>query len=798
MAFWSKKRISSEEPYIGRKEYFSCLDNHAKSDSPPLVISGEAGAGKSALATHWLAHYKMTHPNDFVFSHFIGGTPRDADYANILYRLVDEIKKRYGLTDEFPPTVEKLREAFPNWLAAAAARERLIIVIDGIDQLEDIENAPDLKWLPESIPPDARLVVASGPGKSLDILEKRGWQGLKIEPLSQAETSKLVADQSEYLQVKLNKKQRNRIASADQCANPLFVHTLLGQLWMFEEQKRLDEGIDYLIAAKNLDDIFERILKYLEENYEKERPGLIGQTLALLWGAGIGLLEDEIIDILGVPADLWKPAYLALAELLVSRSGRLNFFHEYFRGVAQNRYLSTKKTRKQVHMHLAKYFGGKEIGPLKIDELPWQYAKAGEWRRLTILLVNEAFFTAAWSTDAFDVKRMWDRIEINSDYSLVDAYKEVIASPATFDGDYVRALASLLNDADRLEEAQLLKNGLQANLADKATTLKAQGRQDEAMDLWKEAEQVCRESENKEGLQRALGNQALILKAWGNFDEAIALLTEAEQVCRELGNMQALAAVLGNHAIIMQLSGKPDEAMKLHKEEERICRESENKDGLRRSLGNQALIYKAWGKPAEALPLYEERGRVCRELGNKQGLMGALGSQALILQDMGKLDEAMKLYKAAGRVSVELNNKDGISIALGNQAIILKEQGKLDKAMELHKQEERICREIGNDEGLQNSLGNQALIVQEQGQLDEAMELLKDQERICRQTGNNNALAYSLINQASLLANKIGLAADALPLANEAYDLAVDVGQPKLAAQIKAIREKIKKKAARR
>jgi len=112
--------------------------------------------------------------------------------------------------------------------------------------------------------------------------------------------------------------------------------------------------------------------------------------------------------------------------------------------------------------------------------------------------------------------------------------------------------------------------------------------------------------------------------------------------------------------------------------------------------------------------------------------------------------------------------------------------------MRLHKEEERICRELGNKDGLQRTLGNQANIFYTRGELDEAMRLNKEQERICRELGNKEGLAISLINQASLLSNKLGRHKEALPLAEEAHNLAMKTGQIALAKQIKPILDKIR------
>jgi tetratricopeptide (TPR) repeat protein len=280
----------------------------------------------------------------------------------------------------------------------------------------------------------------------------------------------------------------------------------------------------------------------------------------------------------------------------------------------------------------------------------------------------------------------------------------------------------------------------------------------------------------------------------GELDKAMSLLKEQERLCRELGYKQGLQASLGNQALILQARGNLNGAMALYKEQERLYRELGDLRGLVPGLGNQALILRARGELGGAMSLLKEQERLCRELGYKQGLEVSLGNQAVILKDHGDLDGAMALHKEKERLCRELGDKEGLAVSLGNQALILMARGDLDGAMALHKEEERLCHELGHKDGLEASLGNQALILRAWGRLDEAMALHKEEERLCRELGDPVGLALSLANQASLLAGPMGKAREALPLAEEAYRLAVDHGLTVLAQQVKQILDYVRSK----
>src|SRR5271166_1437146 len=105
--------------YIGRPDYFVALDRQAAGDGAPLVLLGDSGSGKSALLANWLDHWRRDHPGDFIFQHYIGGTPAGAGHWPLMTQLIAEIKRWSGDSDEAPGSPDDLLRDFPLWLAKA-------------------------------------------------------------------------------------------------------------------------------------------------------------------------------------------------------------------------------------------------------------------------------------------------------------------------------------------------------------------------------------------------------------------------------------------------------------------------------------------------------------------------------------------------------------------------------------------------------------------------------------------------------------------------------------------------------
>jgi tetratricopeptide (TPR) repeat protein len=837
----SRRRV-----YIGRPAHFDALDAHVTGDGPPLVVLGESGSGKSALLANWGHRYRAS-AHDLVLLHFIGASTHSADWAMMVRRILADLDRRFrlGLAGlEIPDTPDALRTLFANVLHMAAAQGRVVLVLSALDQLEDRDGAPDLVWLPPEIPANVRIVLSTLPGRPLDELTKRGWPTLEVEPLEGNEREQLIVDYLAQYRRALSPARVRRIAAADQAANPLYLRVLLDELRVWGRHETLGERIDHYLVARTVDDLYEKVLERFEADYERDRPVLVRDAMSLLWAARRGLSEAELLDLLGsdgdpLPGAYWSPLYLAADQSLVNRSGLLGFFHDYLRRAVERRYLGNEEPRRAAHLAVADYFEGRDLGLRKVDELPWQLARAGVWGRLSALLADSSFFGAAWEADQYEVKAYWAQVESHSPHRLTQAYEPVLANPSTHADPVVWGVADLLASTGHAEEALALRahiedrfrragdrenlhvslgtralilyergdldealrlleeqericrelgdnGGLQSALGKQALILDSRGYLEAAMQLLQEQERICRELGDKEGLKDSLGNQALILRTRGELDGAMALLEEDERICRELGSNQGLQASLGNQALIFQARGDLDRAMALFEEQERICRELGYKIGLQRSLGNQGLILQARGDLDGAIALFKDEEQICRELDNKQGLHTSLGNQANILSDRGDLDGAMALYEEEAQISRELENKQGLQTSLGNQGLILRARGDLDGAMALFEEKEQICRELDNRDGLQRSLGYQAVILRSRAELNEAMELLDEMELICRELGSPEGLATSLANRAAVL-HDLRRTREALSLAEEAHQIAEDHGLTAVAQHIEPL-----------
>jgi tetratricopeptide (TPR) repeat protein len=760
--------------YIARREYFNRINTHAAGDGPPLVVLGESGLGKSALLANWIEQNRHSHPEQQVLVHFIGATADSADWATMLRRILAELKQRFGIELEIPDRADELPVAFANALHMAAASGRLVLVIDALNQLDDRDGALDLVWLPSAVPSQVRLVLSTAPGRALENLKKRGWPTLTIEPLTLDERRKLIRDYLRQYSKDLSENRVERIAGCRQAANPLFLRVLLEELRVFGSHERLDERIDYYMDVVTINDLYGRILQRWEEDFEGGRPGLVRDTMSLLWASRKGLSESELLDLLTTGADRlprsrWSPLFLAAEHSLMSRGGLISFLHDYLRKAVEHRYLPNIDDQLNAHLLLASYFESQPLqtghapNARKRDELPWQYVAAKDWQALAKSLTDLDFVAAVADNDTFELQAYWTQLESNSSARIVETLGHIISHPSAYT-DYLHPLGVLLSttghteESHRLQEEQVrfahsTRNQQQLAVAQEelAKTLHMMGEQDSALHLLQEQEQLCSEIDDRRRLALCLGRQAQIISERGRKDLAWDILRRQETIARSNRFLIALQMCLGDQAVLLRETGDLDAALKKFHEAASISRQAGHLEGLHAILLNQCLILRDMDKTDEADRLTAEVDQSCRAVGHKRGIAGCLGLKADLHERRGDFDSALKLREESRQLTRDLRERLPLSTALNNEGLTLARMGRYDASLVCLEEAEQLSRDIRHTSQLVTVLGNRASVLSEAGQQREALQVYRTQEQVIRETDDSRSLLECLDHQIKIL-----------------------------------------------
>lgn len=181
-------------PGSGKSALFAWLYREL-SASPP-ALPGPRVSLLGRLAGRQRGTAPASQPNDapLVLAQAAGSTPRSAQVDLMLRRWVAELAALLGKRQPVAETAstDDVQKAFAALLHGAAARRRVVLLVDGLDQFEPTPRGRYLTWLPRPWPANARLIATALPGTQAEALSQRdGVESIDLPPLGEAEAAEI-------------------------------------------------------------------------------------------------------------------------------------------------------------------------------------------------------------------------------------------------------------------------------------------------------------------------------------------------------------------------------------------------------------------------------------------------------------------------------------------------------------------------------------------------------------------------------------------------------------------------------
>jgi tetratricopeptide (TPR) repeat protein len=800
--------------HVPRPAVEGALD--AAAAGPPLLVTGPPGAGASSLVTTCAARWAAEHPEARVLVHHCDAGADAADFRALAARVAAALDPATGYAE----AMNALAGASPAAVGAEllraatvdAAGRAALVVLDGVDRLDEGapgDRAPDLRWLPPGLA-DAGgvqfVVTAAGP-RARAAFDHRGWPVLDVPELSPDERRAIAAAVLAVGAKVLDPGNMAALVDAPGTGNARFLRTVLDELRQHGDHFTLRNRLDELTAAGSVDDLLELVLARYEADFERDRPGLVGDAMRALWAARHGVAEAELLDLLEpgpdhLPQRVWAPLHLAAEHGIVSRGGLLGFAHADLRRAVEDRYLPDDAPRRAAHAVLAGYFAEQPLGPRQADELAWQQAQAGDLPGLRATLADPAWAELAYTRHPADLRRLW--ADLGGDAGLagvaaemVTAYADVSVGAGT-SGQLPWGVARLLADAGATDAALALQRGLvstadtdarrRAALVNLGALQLQRGELDAAGDTFEQV--VASGAPDDEYLAAALANLAVVRRDQRRHDEADAHFARADALHVGAGRLADVQANLSGWGELKRRRADYAAAHDLLRRQEQICRELADPVGVGRALAGQAVVLADQGLAAEALGALDEFAAIARAEGDLRGLTEALLSTAVTRGQVGDIAgadaaarEAEPLARRFGdpallaKVLVTRASQAGttgdwpsaeqlareaeltartagvpadVALALGIVGTARREQGDLAGARAVHDQEAAVAAELGDPLAAATAdanLGNVALA--EQG-FDAALAHYAAAESALRGSGNTAMLLPILANRAQI------------------------------------------------
>jgi tetratricopeptide (TPR) repeat protein len=752
------------------------LEALAAGQGPPIVLAGEPGAGASSIASAWLAGWRAVHPADAIIEHHVGATAESSEWTAMAVRLVAELSRQHAFEGEPvapPPDARGTRAAlFEAIVRAGSSSRRTVILVDGADLLTDIDGAPDLTWLPAVVPPSVRVVVAAGGTRPVDAAQRRGWTVVSVPPLDEAERRDVTRVFLGRYGKNLDTVHVERLVSAPSTGNALFLRTLLDELRQYGDHFTIGQLVEHYLGANTLDELLGLVLARYERDFERDRPGLVRDSMRALWAARRGLTEPELLDCLGdvagggdpVPHAVWSPLVLAAEAGLVTQAGRLVFATEPHRRAVERRYLQTDDDRRTAHGALARTFAVYPPGPRVVDELPWQQLGAGDVDGLVATISDLQFVDLAYRQGYTDLRQLWARAE-QAGRRIVDGYRSIVDDPS-INPEMAWEVARLVTDAGYPVEAARLHRylveryrlggdegaarRLPSALVNLGAALMGQGELVAAEPPLQEAIDLSRGRNDLAVLQAAIGNLALCRRDRGDLEGALPLFAEEEAICRRTGDSNGLQASLGNRSQLLRQRGDYAEALALLREQEELCRSIGDAVGVARALAGQAAVLGDLGNPTEALSRFAAYRALCEELGDLRGVAEASISEVNTLRQLGRREDAGRRAAAAEALIRRLSDEPLLARILDAQARSAIEEGRWEDGRRLASEAVLTARSSGAPAALVLALGMLGTARRELGDLEGARAAHVEEEATAEGLRDTAGVATARVNLASV------------------------------------------------
>ena len=710
--------LEKSQVFRGRTAYFDQLNRFLNSNYTILVLTGEEGIGKTSLLSAWwlsrtskmlqfieqntqvkrpsflsklFGENKLNSSSTILY--FVGATHESSSWQKLVCSIIEKGNQELQIDFPIPQTPQSARIALHGWFSKInGLNKKITIIIDGVDNLKEEDQALDLTWLPSINNSNIKLIFTSSAGLVLEKIKLRQPQIIKLKPLHEQDKKAIINDHLEKFGKSLNTTQINTVLHNPQAGNPLFLKSLLEELRIFGHFEQLDDYIHHYANSENTEDLFQKILKRIEQDFEVQHHGLVGNILSYIWSSRNGLSEKELLDLEGeddlpLPTIYWSPIYLALKSVLISRNGFLDFGHQTFSNTVEQYYLHSLEKKKSAIKKIQNYFSQQDDTVRKIHELPWALSRLGSWNQLAQLLSEPSFFKAAWKNHRYEIQAYWSILFQETHIELSHAYASILMNPEQH-LDIIWELIALFDDLGYLYDIENLLPFLEQKSIEKNDELK---------------------------LQASYGFGGKIAFQKGDFSRAFDFFQQQEHVAKRANLTNAYAC----------------------------------------SLGNQASILRANQQLEDALDLYQEEEKIYDTTNDLVGLGNCLANQGAVLLDLKSLDEALALFIRQEELSTQLSDYKGMLKSWSNQALIFGRKNNFKKSIELLNKSEELSKQIGDLSQWFECLRWKSIVFQEMADYDNALEVLEEQERLCLRLNDPKLHAINLSQQAQMYAFKL-------------------------------------------
>jgi len=269
-------------------------------EAKPLMLTGSEGSGKTAIIAKLLQTLRDRRDHIVLVPVFVGLTKGSRDLSQVYTKVVTEINVAYGtsLDANLQGGLHGFFDSIFKVIKTIESKQRMLLVIDGIERLMDGGKVPNFTHLPQFTPCNIRLLLATHiRSRPYAARKMKIYPELSLPPLSVSEQRNLV----ESVVGEYGKKfgcdgtgvdQMALILSKVNASNPLYLTLVCHEIRLFASYERLTDKIVSL--PDDLDALLDYLLDCIELRCSREMVKIILSYVAIVeeWNTTEPVLQE--------------------------------------------------------------------------------------------------------------------------------------------------------------------------------------------------------------------------------------------------------------------------------------------------------------------------------------------------------------------------------------------------------------------------------------------------------------------------------------------------------------------------
>ena len=690
-AFIRSKRVA----YIPDRKAHEALDAFIDGSGTCMVVAGESGIGKSTLIANWIAPMLQDSGYKVVF-HSVGNGNISSSYQSIVQLLCEEIRDLYGLTTEkdLQTTKDEGDGALESVFEEIAGKEPLLIVLDGIDQIEEEENAKQLLWLP--IPPTnvKFLFCTTESDSTMSVFRMRHYPVHLLLPLSEPQRMELVNRYLKEYGKALSPQQAERIVKDPQNSNTLVLRIMLDELIGFGSHELLDRRISYYLKAESTEEFFQCVLQRMEDEIGEQ---VVGDILSLVAFGRHGLSENEIMDALQLDAYGWSLFLSVFRQYFMVRSGLLALSNKFMLNACQKRYAPKEEDARRRIISVLQDSDRDNVW----SEAAFQYAALKDYDELYTLLLHPLTFVTLYYSDKFQLGKYWN--------VLLSADKQKYAP-----NSYAEEIAAYCKEAEEEEDSGWYYDIIGTFFSEVVLDL------DSAISITQRGLEERKRTYGEENSDTAssYNNIGLVYSSLGDYPKALEYFEKSLETSKKLFGEEHpdTARAYNNIGTIHDSLGDYTKALEYYEKSLETYRKlfGEKHSDTATAYNNIGWVYNSLGDYPKALEYFEKGLETYRKLFGEEHPNTALAYNNIgaVYDSLGDYTKALEYFEKSLETSKKLFGEEhpNTARAYSNIGLVYNSLGDYTKALEYFEKSLETYRKLFGEEhpntvGAYNNIG---------------------------------------------------------------------------------------------